>query len=242
MNKSLIININTINLPFYIVTIMLKRIHRGITDYRIEGSLASKLVGERIILLKQLMSDLPKPLKIIDLGGTEIFWEKMGFAGDEDYDITIVNLWEEEVHYDNLEALAGDARSLENFQDKEFDIVFSNSVIEHVGQFEDQKKMADEVQRLANHYFIQTPSYYTPVEPHYFFPLYQFFPLCLKIFLLQHFTLGYMKKTPDKEKAKETINSIRLLKEDEIEELFPDAVVSKEKLSGFTISFIVYKW
>jgi len=51
-----------------------------------------------------------------------------------------------------------------------------------------------------------------------------------------------MKKTPDKEKAKDTINSIRLLKEDEIEELFPDAVVSKEKLSGFTISFIVYKW
>ena len=60
------------------------------------------------------------------------------------------------------------------FKDKSFDAVFSNSVIEHVGTFEDQKMMANEVIRVTNFYFIQTPNLYFPIEPHFLVPFFQF--------------------------------------------------------------------
>lgn len=46
------------------------------------------------------------------------------------------------------------------FKEKEFDLVFSNSVIEHVGGFQDQMKAANEIRRVGKNYFIQTPNKY----------------------------------------------------------------------------------
>jgi len=120
--------------------------------------------------------------------------------------------------------------------------VFSNSVIEHVGGYEDQKQMAREVQRIGKRYFLQTPNFYFPFEPHFLFPFFQFFPLWLKVFLLRHFSLGWRDKIPDKGEAIKTANSVRLLKKEELKELFPGAVIHDEKFGGLTISFIVYMW
>ena len=41
------------------------------------------------------------------------------------------------------------------FGEREFDVIFSNSVIEHVGQFADQQRMADEVRRVGEGYWVQ---------------------------------------------------------------------------------------
>ncbi len=61
------------------------------------------------------------------------------------------------------------------FGDREFDIAFSNSVIEHVPP-ELQAAFAAEVSRVADRYFVQTPNRYFPIEPHYQLPLFQFLP------------------------------------------------------------------
>jgi hypothetical protein len=57
------------------------------------------------------------------------------------------------------------------YRDKEFDIAFSNSVIEHVGNDLRIRQMADEVRRVGRNY-LQTPNYYFPLEPHFFFPFF----------------------------------------------------------------------
>ena len=48
-----------------------------------------------------------------------------------------------------------------------YDIVHSNSVIEHLYNFENQKKMASEIIRVGQKYIVQTPNKYFFLEPHY---------------------------------------------------------------------------
>ena len=70
----------------------------------------------------------------------------------------------------------GDATDLSPFKDKSFDIVHSNSVIEHLYNFENQKKMASEIMRVGQKHIVQTPNKYFFLEPHLsYFP---FFNLC----------------------------------------------------------------
>jgi hypothetical protein len=79
----------------------------------------------------------------------------------------------------NCRYVQGDARSLE-LPDQSFDIVFSNSVIEHVGTWEDQHAFARETARVGKRYWIQTPNKHFPIEPHMNFPYFQFLPRALQ--------------------------------------------------------------
>ena len=221
---------------------MMRNYFKKLGDFRRDDSLAIKLRLKRIALLKELIFCLPKPIRFLDVGGTEIFWERMGFAGNKDIEIILLNLSEVEIHYPNFKSVVGDARNMPEFRDGEFDVVFSNAVIEHVGGYEEQKQMAKEVQRVGKRYFLQTPNFYFPFEPHFLFPFFQFFPLWLKVFLLRHFNLGWYNKIPDKPQAIKTANSIRLLKKRELKQLFPRATIYEQKFYGLTISFIVYRW
>src|SRR3954449_3086576 len=72
----------------------------------------------------------------------------------------------------NVIVVRGDATRMP-FDDGEFDVAFSNSVIEHVPP-ELQSSFAAEVARVAKRYFVQTPNRYFPIEPHYQLPLFQF--------------------------------------------------------------------
>lgn len=143
------------------------------------------------------------------------------------------------VSHTNIRSVIGDARTMPQFEDKEFDIVFSNSVIEHVGDYGQQRQMADEIRRIGKRYFVQTPNRYFPIEPHFLFPFFQFLPLLMKVFLLTHFNLRWFKKTTDKDKAEEVAKSITLLSRREFMSLFPDAKIHKEKFFGLTKSFTV---
>lgn len=205
-------------------------------------SLSTKLRKQRFTLFKQLFSSVPLLVKILDVGGREKIWESEGFCSSgKDVEITILNVKETQVNHANVKAVVGDARNMKQYADNEFDVVFSNSVIEHVGNYEQQRQMACEVQRVSKRYFLQTPNRYFPIEPHFLFPFFQFLPFAIQMWLMTHFDLGWRKKAATKEKARALITSVRLLTKKEVLELFPNANLIEEKFMGLTKSFILYE-
>jgi len=126
------------------------------------------------------------------------------------------------------------------FTDGQFDLVISNSVIEHVGNFREQRRFAEEIQRVGPRYFVQTPNRRFPLEPHFLLPLFQYFPLTVRAFLHQHFDLGWWKKAGTYLSALEEVESIRLLSGRELKTLFPIAKVYKERFALFTKSYVLY--
>ncbi len=212
------------------------------------NTLSTKLVNlispsfrrRRFVLFRSLFLKDNKKIKILDVGGTQKFWEPYK-SEIKNCQITILNLTKIPITLPHFKSVVGDARNMSQFRDKEFDVVFSNSVIEHVGDWEDQKRMAKEIQRVGKHYFIQTPNYYFPIEPHFLFPFFQYLPMQIKVFLIRHFTLGWRQKTTHVKEAKKQVNSIHLLKKKEIKQLFLSCNIVEEKFVWYTKSFIIYK-
>lgn len=177
---------------------------------------------------------------ILDIGGTESYWKQYSdLLGNQK--IILFNLTRENCDLPNFDSVVGDATNLEQFGDNQFEFVFSNSVIEHLFTWENQILMANEIRRVGKGYFVQTPNKYFPLEPHFLFPFYQFFPNSIKLFLLRNFNLGHISKISNKENAQMQIDEIRLLSKKDLKELFPDAEIYKEKFLFFTKSIVAYK-
>ena len=62
------------------------------------------------------------------------------------------------------------------FADREFDIVFSNAVVEHAGSRAQQRSFVAEALRVAQHFFITTPNRWFPVEMHTALPALHYLP------------------------------------------------------------------
>lgn len=213
-----------------------------IYDNTNSNSLAAKLRIKRFALLKSLFGLLPnsESIRILDVGGTPIFWDKSAVLSElGDVEITLMNVKEFQVTAPNIRSIVGDAKNMKGFADKEFDVVFSNSVIEHMGSYEDQHRMADEIKRVGKRYFVQTPNLYFPIEPHFVFPFFQFFPKSVKVWLSTHFALGWYGKV-DRQTANELASEIRLLRKKEFINLFANGKIVEEKFLGLTKSFIAY--
>ena len=211
-----------------------------LADFRRKDSLAAKMRARRFEFFAQLLSSVPKPIRILDVGGTQTFWEMMGYTDEHQVTITVLNIKLPEVRYANFIGVEGNALNMAQFGDKEFEVVFSNSVIEHVGNFNDQERMAQEVMRIGKRYFVQTPNYYFPIEPHVLLPAYHWLPKSVRIYLTRHFKLGWRDKVTDYEKAKGLIERTRLLKKKEFVSLFPGALLYDEKILGMVKSFVAY--
>jgi len=62
------------------------------------------------------------------------------------------------------------------FTDKQFDVVWSNAVLEHVGGTDKQLLFLKEIARVGRRAFITTPNRYFPIELHTRTPLLHYFP------------------------------------------------------------------
>ena len=62
------------------------------------------------------------------------------------------------------------------FEDDQFDVAFSNAVVEHVGGREDQRRFIAELCRVAPRVYISTPNRWFPVETHTLVPLVHWLP------------------------------------------------------------------
>jgi len=216
-------------------------IHRNFADNTNHHSVATRLRRQRFQILLDMICSHPDPIQILDIGGTKQYWDMMIASSDlcRELIVTLLNPEPLNLTHRNFIAMRGDGRAMPQFVDRQFDLVFSNSTIEHVGGFEDQKHMADEVRRVGREYYVQTPNRYFPIEPHFVFPFFQFFPVTLRVWLLQHFNLGWFSRIQDRSKAWHEVTSIRLLTRTEVEQLFPDGIIINERLYGFVKSFVV---
>ena len=77
--------------------------------------------------------------------------------------------------YPEIPYVQGDACALP-FADGEFDIVFSNAVVEHVGGRGRQRQLVSEAIRVGRRVFITTPNRRFPVEVHTRLPVVHWFP------------------------------------------------------------------
>ena len=206
-----------------------------ITDNNNPKSWASKCRRRRVKAFIDLL-EVTEETRVLDIGGTSVFWRNNGVVGN----ITILNLDEPASDGDaSFVYVQGDARDLSQFGDGEFDVVFSNSVIEHVGNAVDQQAMAHEVSRVGRSFFIQVPNRYFPIEPHYLFPCFQFLPIFVRRGIAKYWPWGWYEA--GSQAAMRDAESIRLLAASEFSGLFPDAYIIGERFGLLNKSIIALR-
>lgn len=181
------------------------------------------------------------PLNILDVGGTESYWVNMSYHLKPEVSIRLVNLMEIPTSHSNISSAQGDATDLREYKDDEYDIVFSNSVIEHLYTFDAQQKMSNEVQRVGKKHFIQTPNKHFFVEAHYILPFFQYLPKKVQYPILTKTPLSRGRKW-DKEFAAQYVAEIRLLSISEMRKIFPASHIYKEKFLGMTKSLTAHNF
>jgi Methyltransferase domain len=201
------------------------------------NSFANRLRSARFRQFEKLAACLPKPLRILDVGGTSEFWENRGWAGRADCQILSLNLVPEKQRYENIQPFTGDATNLAQFDDGSFDIAFSNSVIEHLFTFEKQIYMAKQIRRIGKAFWVQTPNYWFPIEPHFHIPGWQWMPVDVRIAMLRRWRCGWTGPCPDPAEARRQIEEIRLLTKRELTLLFPGATIIAEHFCGWVKSW-----
>ncbi len=206
-----------------------------------KGSLGDRFRAKRFLFFEKCISSLALPLNILDVGGTESFWLNRGYNNKPDINITLLNLSKTDVSWQNMKSIKGNATDLSEFDDNEFDIVFSNSVIEHLYNLDNQKKMRSECLRVGKYHFIQTPNKYFFIEPHFRLPFFNFLPKKLALKILTKTSLSLGKKWEPQE-ASEWLEEIRLLSKAEMHQLFINSSIYTEKFLIFDKSYTVHNF
>lgn len=175
----------------------------------------------------------PKPgERILDVGGYPHTWIGEPQVVEE---IICLNLrvypWKEKDQYPGhrIEIKEGDGCALEYPTDS-FPIIFSNSVIEHVGDYAAQEAFAREARRVGGRLWVQTPAYECPIEPHYLTPFMHWYPKGLRRRLARWFTVWGLLEKPTKADIDEMVDYTRLLTKGEMKRLFPDCRIITERL------------
>ena len=175
---------------------------------------------------------------IVDVGGYPAFWYEV--AGSPR--ITIINNYMPQLRSSlgQYQRVVADGRCLP-FKERAFDIAFSNSVIEHLSTYENQKKYADEMRRVAKSLWVQTPARCFPVETHLKTPFIHYLPAGLQRRLIRHFTVWGWMSRPTREDINGFVDEVRLLSYKEMRELFADCQIIKERFFFFTKSYIAVR-
>jgi len=179
--------------------------------------------------------------RVIDLGGTPGFWSGCPVRPAE---LTVVNLdaprgdapsW--------IEVIVGDACEAGSLMgSRKFDLVFSNSTIEHVGGHDRCQAFARSVLSLSSRHWIQTPYRYFPVEPHFVFPALQFLPVAIRQRIVARWPLSYTRSVGGTlNDPIGTVLSVELLSKTQLKYYFPASEIVSEPFFGLTKSIIAVR-
>jgi hypothetical protein len=178
--------------------------------------------------------------RVLDIGGTPENWELI----DVSPRLVLLNMPRREEVFGiarGIAWVAGDGRALP-FRDAAFDVVFSNSVIEHVGDSASQERFAREVARVGRAYWVQTPNRWFPVEQHLLTPLVHWLPKSWQPAIVRRGTVwsALTRPSPDRRDfyIEHFLRDIRLLGRGELKRLFPGARIICERFLGVTKSLI----
>lgn len=178
----------------------------------------------RMRRFEKMLTPTPRT-RILDVGGTEYNWRFVSAHPT----IVLLNiappLAEDDRRFTHV---VGDARQLA-YDDATFAIAFSNSVIEHVGDFEDQRRFAEEIRRVGRQIWVQTPARESPFEPHYLTFFVHWLPAKWRRRLVRYGSLWGWIQRPSQAEVAAMVQEIRLLDRKEMEQLFPDCEILTER-------------
>lgn len=190
--------------------------------------------------MRRLLSlfDLQPHWRVLDVGGTPAIWQLSPVQPR----LVILNTPRAlEPGAAGIEFVQADGCALP-FASQSFDLVFSNSVIEHLGSPEAMRRFAAEARRVGRRYFVQTPDAAFPIEPHLYTPFLHYLPAAWQRRLAPRFSLWSLlsSATPDQRRfyIRHFLDDIRLLHAAQMQALFPGARILRERFLGLPKSLI----
>jgi hypothetical protein len=225
------------------------RITRRITD----PSGATIAARARAARFELLVSEFPalEDMRVLDLGGAVHSWVQ---SHPRPAEVVLLNVpWvaheqerliEQDALGDWMRAVPGDACDPpEELTGRRFDLVFSNSVIEHLGGHERRLAFAHAARTLGDHHWVQTPNRYFPVEPHWLFPGFQFLPTRLRAAATSRWPIGNytMFRDAPLEKRMKVVLAIELLSLAEMRFYFPESKILRERMGPLTKSLVAVR-
>ena len=177
-------------------------------------------------------------MSVVDLGGDIRSWKGSPVRPAS---LLLINTVEQEVP-EWAEAMVADACDLpDSVRSRRFDLVYSNSVIEHVGGHVRRSMFASTASSLGDRLWIQTPYRYFPLEPHWLFPGFQFLPVAARARLMQRVPLGSYPAGLKAAEAVGQVLDVELLSATEMRFYFPDAELWHERFAGLTKSIVAIR-
>lgn len=174
-------------------------------------------------------------IRVLDAGGRAEYWNMLAPAVADRVQLTILNYSAELADYSDktaahvrYENVTGNACNMPQYGDGAFHLVHSNSVIEHVGSYANMMAFAREVRRVGQDYYVQTPNFWFPIDPHIAFPCLHWLPDSVRIAVMTRMSVGVAGKT-DFAGAVERIDDCRMIGQATMRALFPDARHSAER-------------
>lgn len=196
--------------------------------------------------------------KILDLGGGDGSFFNMVLKNKKskmlrenitiaDYDANVLKIAKQKFGFKTLQI---DANLKLPFKNKSYDIVFSNSLIEHVtgdkklimsfnlerfrkSSHKFQYNIASEINRIGKRYFVQTPNKYFPIDSHTLLPF-------VIIYLPRRIQI-ILNKVINQLHIREISADWNLLSKNDLAKMFPEALIYEEKFLGLTKSLVVIK-
>ena len=201
-------------------------------DHQSSRSLARRFRARRLACLESVVPLAPGT-RVLDVGGMP---GSSLLARRTDLRVTYLNLYPGARIARSLRPehayLHADAREIP-LCDGAFDVVFSNSLLEHL-EPDDQRAVASEIRRVGRAHFVQVPYRYFPWEPHYNFPFVQFAPRPVRRFLWRRWWLSYGRRNH------QPYEEIYLSTRAEIQSLFPTSSIVEERAGPLVKA--LYAW
>jgi uncharacterized membrane protein len=177
--------------------------------------------------------------RVLDVGGDSFNWRILAEREGVRPKVTILNVIPPDIADlpAHIRWVIADALSAP-FPNNAFDVVFSNSVIEHLGTAAAQQQFAREISRMGQVYWVQTPNRWFPMEPHLICPFIHYLPRRMQRPLYPFTPWALLTPGVDAEAMDDQFETLRLLTKRDFIALFPSASILTERVAGLAKCFI----